>query len=158
MSVLDQWAHARTQTFDLPSGLKVEAEALDLRECLRFGKVPNALIPFAQQVEKGSVEPAKLDEKESNEWFDFRMWVVADGVRKVTNEAGESEEGPLDPKWVAENMPPMDRELLWSFRTHLYNAEAANELMTLLSAASFRDEPAVNGNRASRRTARKGSK
>lgn len=156
--VLDRWAHTRISTFDLPSGLKVEVEALDLRECLRFGKVPNALIGYAQQVDHGAVEPQKLDEKESNEWFDFRCWVIADGIRSVTDETGERAEGPLEPEWVAQSMPPMDRELVWSFRTHLYNPEAANELMTLLSAASFRDEPAVNGNRASRRAKGSSSK
>lgn len=148
--VLDRWAHARVQSFELPSGPTVEVESLDLRECLRYGKVPNALIGYAQQVEKGVVEPAKMDEKASNEWFDFRCWVIAEGIRKVTLN-GETTEGPLDPDWVSRNMPPMDRELIWSFRTHLYNAEAAQELMTLLSAASFRDEPASNGSRASRR-------
>jgi hypothetical protein len=158
MSVLDQWAHARVQTFELPSGLKAEVEALDLRECLRYGKVPNALIGYAQQVETGVVEPSKMEEKESNEWFDFRMWVIADGIKSVSNSKGEKEEGPLDPDWVAQNMPPMDRELIWSFRTHLYNAEAAQELMTLLSAASFRDESASNGNRASRRAKRSPAK
>src|SRR5438477_8523475 len=158
MSVLDQWAHARIQSFELPtSGLKVDVEALDLRECLRYGKVPNALIGYAQQVETGAVNPAELDETKSNEWFDFRMWVIADGVKTVTN-GEDSEEGPLDPDWVATQMPPMDRELIWSFRTHLYNPEAAQELMTLLSASSFRDEPASNGNRASRRAAGKAAK
>jgi hypothetical protein len=146
MTVLDRWAHARIQEFELSSGIKVEVEALDLRECLRYGKVPNALIGYAQQVETGSVDPAKLDEKASNEWFDFRMWVIADGVKKA-----DGEEVHLEPEWVSTQMPPMDRELIWSFRTHLYNAEAAQELMTLLSAGSFRDEPASNGNRASRR-------
>jgi hypothetical protein len=145
-TVLDRWAHARVQEFTLSSGIKVEVEALDLRECLRFGKVPNGLTAYAQQVETGSVNPAELDEKKSNEWFDFRCWVIADGVRKA-----DGEDVTLEPEWVASNMPPMDRELIWSFRTHLYNAEAAQELMTLLSAASFRAEPASNGNRASRR-------
>ena len=144
--VLDRWAHARISEFTLSSGIKVEVEALDLRECLRYGKVPNALIGYAQKVETGSVNPAELDEKASNEWFDFRMWVIAEGVKTA-----DGEEVSLEPEWVSQHMPPMDRELIWSFRTHLYNAEAAQGLMTLLSAASFRDEPASNGNRASRR-------
>lgn len=158
MTVLDQWAHARVQTFDLPSGLKVEVETLDLRECLRYGKVPNPLIGFANQVEKGAVEPAKMSEDESNEWFDFRMWVIGDGIRKVTAPDGESMDGPISPEDVATKIPPLEREVIWSYRTHLYNPEAATELMTLLSAASFRDESASNGNRASRRAKRSPAK
>lgn len=104
---LNKWKQKKTGDITLPSGVNVKIEIPDLPEMLREGTVPNELVKFAVEAEKGLQGDAIEDEfnlEKVKEATDFMRWVVSVTVKEPV----------LTPEDVPE-LPALDTDMILEF-------------------------------------------
>ena len=145
---LDSWGHAKVITVPL-GDLVVDYEVPDLDAYIARGLIPNPLLPMARRVVVGigPKDEQQMDDTDFRAYFDLRCRIIASHLRRpdLVAELG-SEEAAI--AWVAEQMPPGHRDILWRCSVHMFDAEQA--LRSLMDTLPFRDrkadgEPAADG-------------
>lgn len=136
---LAKWSHEREQVIDLPSGAgKAVVQALDLTEAVALGRIVNPLAAVAMKAEGGELNRGEMSPEEVSEWFELVCNVVALALKEFCPKRATAVKGPLDPEWVRDNMPPIDRDRIFTAATHIITADVMQGVMSVLGLSSFR--------------------
>lgn len=139
-AALKRWAHPRTQTIDLPSGVgKATVRLITIPEAITLGKIPNPLVGIAIRAESGGLDK-DLSEDDVKAFLDLQASVVAQQLERFSPKKGNGLTGPLEAEWVKFEMPPRDREHLFAVITHILPAQLLNGILanSLMDGAPFR--------------------
>jgi hypothetical protein len=136
---LSKWSHQREQVIDLPSGAgKGVVQAVDLTEWVALGRIVNPLAVVAMKAEGGELNRGEMSPEEVAEWFELVCFVVAGALKEFRPKRANVVKGPLDPEWVQDNMPPIDRDRIFTAATHIITADVMQGVMSVLGLSSFR--------------------